>query len=742
MRTGQARARRRLVHDEADGCDPILPADPCPAGQLALPGETACREVAPCGTGDYGAIPTDGTTQYVNAAYTGGSNDGTIDRPWTTVSDAYAAASAGAIVAIAAGSYPGSVNIHDKPVKLWGRCPSMVHLEGQDGVPSSAYILSGASGTEIHRLSITGPGAGLVITGAEQVLLEQVWIHDNETTGLQAHTLSGPASVTVRDSLFESNVAQGAYAWAATLTIEDSVIRDSLQDGSGASSSGLATACNDAGDSATLSVSHSLIERNISAGILANCADLSVSDTVIRDQVVDPNGQAIAIDLKSAEGTAPSTLTLRSSALLDNNNIGVGLRGVIGTIENTVIRRTGPRPGSGGGHGINIRDEELSGVRSDLTVRTSVVEDNNGIGILVYGSDAEVVDSVVRGTKPNSAGFGVGVQLEQRPDDGARSTATVRRSVVEGSSAIGLYATGSDLTVDATVVRDTVIGRDFSGGGLYAAANLGDSGRTTLTVTRSLVDHNADTNVTIWGADATFIESVVQDSQTGDFGKRGQGISVYDSERAGARATLTILGTLIERSQTFAIATSGEDTLLDGVVVRDTRSPPLGSSGFGIVFVNEAEPGTPVHALVRNTLVDQSLDLGIFAFGADITIEGCAVTNTAPADNGMYGDGICINSSADYPTIATITDTTVTESARAAILNLGSQVAIGRSLLLCQAFDMDGEDWDTPFQFEDLGGNGCGCPAAVEPCQVLSATLRPPEAEEPPDEKAPPPSGD
>src|SRR5437588_704532 len=37
--------------DGRRGCVAILPADACASGQMAVPGETSCRDVAPCGTG-------------------------------------------------------------------------------------------------------------------------------------------------------------------------------------------------------------------------------------------------------------------------------------------------------------------------------------------------------------------------------------------------------------------------------------------------------------------------------------------------------------------------------------------------------------------------------------------------------------------------------------------------------------------------------------------------------------------
>src|SRR5688572_13315234 len=39
-----------FVHDGDRGCEPVLPPVPCSEGMMAVPGETACRELAPCGS--------------------------------------------------------------------------------------------------------------------------------------------------------------------------------------------------------------------------------------------------------------------------------------------------------------------------------------------------------------------------------------------------------------------------------------------------------------------------------------------------------------------------------------------------------------------------------------------------------------------------------------------------------------------------------------------------------------------
>ena len=79
-----ARCATGFASNDDMGCDPVLPADPCPDGKLALPGEPSCHDVADCGSGSYGAIPVEASTQFVDGSYAGGGSDGTQAKPWTT----------------------------------------------------------------------------------------------------------------------------------------------------------------------------------------------------------------------------------------------------------------------------------------------------------------------------------------------------------------------------------------------------------------------------------------------------------------------------------------------------------------------------------------------------------------------------------------------------------------------------------------------------------------------------------
>ena len=52
---------------------------------MAVPGDEACRPIVPCGAAPWGDIPVDGTPEYVDQQYRGGSSRGTTAAPRTTV---------------------------------------------------------------------------------------------------------------------------------------------------------------------------------------------------------------------------------------------------------------------------------------------------------------------------------------------------------------------------------------------------------------------------------------------------------------------------------------------------------------------------------------------------------------------------------------------------------------------------------------------------------------------------------
>src|SRR5262245_54130048 len=87
-----ARCASGFESDDDGGCVPVLPADPCPSGTMALPGEHACHPVSDCGSDAWGNIVDAPDTQYVDPRYSGDDSDGSRSRPWNRIEDAVAAA--------------------------------------------------------------------------------------------------------------------------------------------------------------------------------------------------------------------------------------------------------------------------------------------------------------------------------------------------------------------------------------------------------------------------------------------------------------------------------------------------------------------------------------------------------------------------------------------------------------------------------------------------------------------------
>ena len=79
--------------DGTMGCRALLPEEACAAGTLAIPGETSCRELVPCGSGKWGNAPLSPSTIFVDARYAALDSDGTETKPFKTISAGVAATS-------------------------------------------------------------------------------------------------------------------------------------------------------------------------------------------------------------------------------------------------------------------------------------------------------------------------------------------------------------------------------------------------------------------------------------------------------------------------------------------------------------------------------------------------------------------------------------------------------------------------------------------------------------------------
>lgn len=821
-----------FVSDGDDGCEPVLPGTACPPGQMAVPGEPDCHDVAPCAAGTWGGIPIEPGTQFVDKSYPGNDSDGSEAHPWTTVSQAIAAAAPGAIVAVAAGTYPEDVLVQGKPVRLWGRCPALVEIGGTGAQPASLQILDpGSSGATVRGLSITGAKAGLFVRNAAQLTLEEVRIHDTEGIGVDIGSTSAATSVDLRGTLIESARMAGALIGGAEVTLDGVVLRstridDSLGVGRGAH----------VGKMANVTIRGSVVEQNHESGLLVAAATLAVEASVIRDTQTMESGIG-GLGIIAQKG---ADLTVRSSLVERSHEVGALILGATATLESTVFRatKTAPAsqqdsgmglvvqnagskrgvaeirsclldanedsaliaigsdvtlvstlvrgstaPGAPSGKGLLLQDSDGGqrsnaiiqgcavenahdkgilvldsdadieatavrstqavtpsqvgygiyaggfpelGMRSDVTIRDSQVEDNRTAGVVAFSSDLRVETSVIRGTATNQVGdngYGIYFEDDETAPEGPRLH--VRGCLVEENHKVGVWVYGAEATIESTVARLTQPAGAGHGVGIGVQHDVISKRRGVAAVRGCLVEQNHEVGIFAGAADVTIESTLVRATQRGVL-DLGWGIGLQ-GDPTGIRATASIQGCLVEENVIGGIMVLGSDATVTSTRVRATAPDADGLFGRGIHAQPEPSSGARSALTVLGCLVDDNHDVGIFGFDADVLVEATSVQSTKPRGDGKFGDGITMMLGS-----AAVDRSSVTGNARAGIASFGSTVAVTGTTLACNAFDIEGTTYnDNPYSYEGSGGwvctdrkaDDCNTPGK---CSVQSSGLEPP----------------
>jgi hypothetical protein len=524
---------------------------------MATPGDASCRPVADCGRAPWGNVRLELDTTYVDIGYSGGASDGSSEHPWTRIQDAIDAAPSGGLIAVAAGAYPEILDIQSKPVRIWGRCPDLVTIEGGTALPASIVVRTEASGTIVRGVAVTGPGVGIFVGGSEDVAFEEVWIHDTGQRGAAAEDPFGPTSVTFRRVLIEHTPRYGLSIEGVSVVVEDSVFRDVFPDANG--------------------------------------------------------------------GVARS---------------------------------------------LSVKKGPVALARGKLEVRGSVIEHSGELGIYVEGSDAIVDSTLVRDTTASAEGTGRAVSVQTSADELDAGYASIRASVLERSVDAAIFASGSDVTVEATVMRDV-------------AANAA--------------------------------------------GHFGHALIVQDEGTRLGKATVS--SSLAERSYDCAILAIGSELVVEGTLVRSVEpDTTFQTGGWGIGAQASEQSGLPAKLTVRASRIEDSHMVGIAVVGASALLERVHVLRTLALDGGDFGDGVAIVSLLGSASLDVV-DSRFEANARAGLSTFGGAATVKNTEFDCNGLDLDGEtESGHDFSLADLGGNECGCGAATRDCVVLSSNLAAPSA--------------
>jgi len=361
------------------------------------------------------------------------------------------------------------------------------------------------------------------------------------------------------------------------------------------------------------------------------------------------------------------------------------------------------------------------------TVEGSLVENATAIGINAHQTDVNIDTSVIRGTRSEGALGGRGVNAQE--DQGESATAAITRSLVEGNGDTGLFAGGSMLTVESSVVRDTA---DMfqSGGGILVRSSTDSHVRSGLTLRASVVENNLGGGVLVGSSDAAIEATTIRDTLPNDALLFGIGLAVTAIDATAGPADATVSASLVQRSHYCGVSVAGSVLSGDAVAIRDTlprASDQLGGRGLA------AQPNLGIESAL--TLVDSSVERN-YEFGIVVTgtndIEHTRVEGALARPDGLVGDAVAVWSG-EQPGVLSLMRSRIADAARAGITSFSATATLHEVVLDCNAIHLNGTDSGFgPFVFEDQGGNTCGCNAETTPCAVRSEKLEPPSPLDPP----------
>ncbi len=539
----------------------------CPAGLMALPGDEACEPVMECPTGTWGDLALEANTQHVDQSYGGGASDGSAEHPWTTIGEALPAAAPGALVAVATGTYAEDVVIAGKPLRLRGVCPDRVDVVGSAQGAAAIIVREGASGSEIGGLALSGVGAGLVVSGAEGVAIDHLWVHDAGNRGIDGESTLGPTSLTVSRALIEGNAGFGIYLEGSQAQLQDVVVRDTAP---------LATAP---------AYGHNIHIHH------------------------DPSG-------------TPSLVTMRRAVIERGHELGVAVIGADAVLEEIVVRGVLPQVTTQAtGRGISAQGSPGSASTGSLQLRNALVEHNHEIGLFVGGTEAQLEGLVVRQTQPQSSDqlFGRGLSI-QAGLDGAPASVTMIGSVIEESFGFGALISGSDAHFEGVVVRATAprAADQKFGRGLSVQSDVTTQRGSNITLLGSLVEQSHDIGVLVASSGATIEGVAIRDTAAAPASPQsGAGLSICIAPNMVAPSIATVRASLIERSHLFGMVVSGSDAQLDGLLITTTAPNGANHFGDGLVVVSE---GALASAAIAHSRIEDSHRAAITSFGALVTL--------------------------------------------------------------------------------------------------------------------------
>jgi hypothetical protein len=322
-----------------------------------------------------------------------------------------------------------------------------------------------------------------------------------------------------------------------------------------------------------------------------------------------------------------------------------------------------------------------------------VLDQNRAAAVLGFQAKVSVERTVIRNTQPqesdNTGGFGI-LLLK---DSGERGSLSLSNSLLDENSDSGILALGSDAVVQGSIIRDTqpMATDQTLGSGITVGDDAGDSG--TLSLSDSLLDHNRLMGLFLFGSSGTVQRTVVRSTQPQvSDNTSGRGIEVESSNNV--RGSLTLTDSIVEQNHEAGVFVAASDATLERCVLRGTTSQVSDQTG-GSGLVVQDDMGSRSTASLDQSIIIDSVDVGLASLGSDLTVKRTVIENTAGrASDHEFGDALLAIESQ-----VSIETSILRHSARASVSNFGSQVSILQLAVLCSPILFDEE-----IQYTDVDG--------------------------------------
>lgn len=443
----------------------------------------------------------------------------------------------------------------------------------------------------------------------------------------------------------------------------------------------------------------------------------------------------IGVDLRDDLG--PTSVIIEDSLVENATSVGVYAEGSEVTLRRTEVRNV-QSLGGDFGYGVSGRVDAATGRRSRFTFEQAHVHGLTTAGVLGWGVDVTMDDSVVSdvGPRPMDGAFGYAVGVERDATTGERSAATIRGSVIEKASFCGVCTWDSELEMDRSVVRDItseVASGEFGWGVKSLDIALDEPLRPVLSVQRTLIERTQQMGLGLFGTDATVRQIVVRDvaGRTSD-GRFGHLISAQSTFETEESSHLDLRGAKLQRGFEVGLAALGATIDAEAVLVEDVSPRPDGLFGAPLAIARDIVRDIPAGGTVRQVVLDGGHTAGFAVLGADVEATDLVVRDIRPdLYSDQFGDGVIASSFIFSPTLyetsLSLARATVEGAPRAGIASFSSMVSVSESALECNAIDLDAEPvLDGEVVLENGGGNRCGCGQDQEECKVLQTGLEPP----------------